>query len=109
MGAYISQETNSIIYVLCVCERSEWGFFEKTRREALPNDRKHLKHMWKRVSSLNQEAFRDDYSNNHLTFKKIRVLSLLVDSTNCNGPIERLRQRYDRFIIPSRDISKLYP
>jgi len=48
--------------------------------------------MWKRVSLLNQEAFREDYSN-HLTFKTIRVLSPLVESTDFSGPIERLRYR----------------
>jgi hypothetical protein len=92
----------------CVCERSEWEFLEKTGREAFPNDKKLLKHMWNRVSSMNQETFRDEYSN-HLTFKKIRVLSLLVNSVNFSVSIESDcdAAKQNRFIIPSWDISKL--
>jgi hypothetical protein len=41
---------------------------------------------------LNQESFRDDYSNN-LTFKKVRVLSPLVNPDNFSVSIERLRQQ----------------
>jgi hypothetical protein len=78
MGAYISQETKSIVNVTCVCEQSEWDFLEKTRRETLPNDRKLLKHMWERESSLNQLTFGFDYSS-YLNFKKIQVLSPLVE------------------------------
>jgi len=78
--------------VSCVCERNEWKFLKKTRRGALLSDIKLLKHMWKKLSSLNQEAFRDDYSN-HLTFKKIRVLGPLVNPINFSVSIERLRQR----------------
>jgi hypothetical protein len=48
--------------------------------------------MGKRGSSLNQEALRDEYSN-HLTLKKIRVLSPLVNLVNFSVSIERLRQR----------------
>ena len=59
----ISIETNTIIDMSCVRERREWEILEKTRREALPNDKKLMKHMWKRVSSSNQRAFRDEYSN----------------------------------------------
>ena len=92
MGAYRSEEQNTTYYVSCVCERHEWDFLQKTIRGGLPSDMKLLKHMWKRVSSLNQEASRDDYSN-HLTFKNIRVLSALENPVDFSVSIERLRTR----------------
>ena len=90
MGAYRSEEYT--YFVSCVCERKEWEFLQKTKRGGLPNDMKLLKHIWKTVSSLKQEAFRDDYSNN-LTFKNIRVLSPLENPVDFHASIERLRTR----------------
>ena len=90
MGAYRSEE--HIYFVSCVCERKEWEFLQKTKRGGLPNDMKLLKHMWKKISSLNQESFRADYSN-HLTFKNIRVLSPLENPVDFHASIERLRTR----------------
>jgi hypothetical protein len=92
MDAYRSEEQNTTYYVSCVCERNEWIFLPKTKIGGLPSDMKLLKHMWKRVSSLNQEAFRDYYSN-YLTFKNIRVLSPSEKPVDFSASIERLRKR----------------
>jgi hypothetical protein len=93
MAAYISQEANEIRIVSCVCERREWELLVKTRREDLPKDIKLLKHKWKRMMSfLNKPLFKDAYSN-HLTFKKIRVLSPLVDPVDFSFSIEIMRQQ----------------
>ena len=92
MGAYRSEKQNTTYYLSCVCERNKWEFLQKTKRGGLPNDMKLLKHMWKKISSLNQESFRADYSN-HLTFKNIRVLSPLENPVDFSASIERLRTR----------------
>jgi hypothetical protein len=94
MGAYISQETKSIKVFICLVYASEVNkiFGRRQEDKHFRTIKQILKHMWKRVSSLNQEAFRFDYSN-HFPFKKNSVLSPLVNPVNFSASIERLRQR----------------
>jgi hypothetical protein len=93
MGACISQEAYEIRIVSCVCERREWELLIKTRREELPKDIKLMKHNWKRMMSFEHKPlFKDSYSN-HLTFKKIRVLSPLVNPVDFSFSIELMRKQ----------------
>ena len=75
MGVYISQGAYEIRIVSCVCERRNWELLVKIRREELPKDIILLKHSWKVMMSFEHKPLFKDAYYNHLTFKKIRVLS----------------------------------
>jgi len=65
----------------------------KTRREELPKDIKLLKHSWKKMMSFEHKPlFKDAYSN-RLTFKKICVLSPLVNPVDFSFLIELMRKQ----------------
>jgi hypothetical protein len=68
------------------------GFFGEDKKRSTSERQKTSEACVEKGELSNQEAFRSDYSN-HLTFKKIRVLSLIANLANFSFSIERLRMQ----------------
>lgn len=83
----------------CLCERREWEILKKTRRENLHQDIRLLKHVWKTISSFEKEFFWIHFSN-HLTFKRVRVLSPLREPASFDEQVTMMRNGEFKSLFP---------
>ena len=99
LGAYTCMETRRNFILHCICERREWEILKKTRTINFHQDIRFLKHFWKTVSSLDRTELWLHFSN-HLTFKKVRVLSPLKEPASFDEQVARMRNGEFESLLP---------